>query len=145
MWKQRNVVPHPLSMHHRSIARKIYLATQPGTPGVGGCNRETTEGSRKPGEKANTYTIYEGRYYNIKAEARVQDHDQAKDWQPGMDLDKKLKFPDIVPTNLIPGMVLWSAGTKKIIVIELTCTVPWEERCSEANERNRARQRLADM
>ena len=47
-----------------------------------------------------------------------------------------MRFPDIVPTNLIPDMVLWSA-TMKIIIIELT--VPWEERCGEANEQKRAK------
>ena len=52
------------------------------------------------------------------------------------DLDRKLRIPEIVPTNLRPDMVLWSAAMKKII-IELT--VPWEERCGEANERERAK------
>ena len=50
--------------------------------------------------------------------------DQARDWQLDVDLDRKLRFPEIVPTNLRPDMVLWSA-TMKIIIIELT--VPWEE------------------
>ena len=66
---------------------------------------------------------------------------QAKDWQLEVDLDRKLRFPEIVPTNLRPDMVLWSAATKKInkdiIIIELT--VPWKERCGEANERERAK------
>ena len=53
---------------------------------------------------------------------------QAKDWTLEVHLDKKLKFPDIVPTNLRPGMVVWLIGTKKIIVLKLT--VPWEERYS---------------
>ncbi|XP_069134316.1 uncharacterized protein [Argopecten irradians] len=60
---------------------------------------------------------------------------QAGDWRLAVDLNQRLKFPDIVPTNLRPDMVLWSPGSKKIIIIELT--VPWEERCSEANERKR--------
>ncbi|XP_063420791.1 uncharacterized protein LOC134706007 [Mytilus trossulus] len=62
---------------------------------------------------------------------------QAKDWQLEVDLGKKLQFPDIVPTNLRPDMVLWSSGSKKVMIIELT--VPWEERCGEANERKRAK------
>ena len=32
--------------------------------------------------------------------------DQAKDWQLEVDLDRKLRFPDIVPTNVRPDMVL---------------------------------------
>ncbi|VDI43857.1 Hypothetical predicted protein [Mytilus galloprovincialis] len=51
---------------------------------------------------------------------------QAKDWQLEVDLGKKLRFPDIVPTNLRPDMVLWSTGSKK-------------ERCGEANERKRVK------
>ena len=62
--------------------------------------------------------------------------DQAKNWQLEVDLDRKLRFPEIVPTNLRPDMVLWSAAMK-IIIIELT--VPWEERCGEANERKRTK------
>ncbi|XP_076086812.1 uncharacterized protein LOC143057392 [Mytilus galloprovincialis] len=50
---------------------------------------------------------------------------QAKDWQLEVDLEKKMQFPDIVPTNLRPDMVLWSASSKKVVIIELT--VPWEE------------------
>ncbi|XP_069103902.1 uncharacterized protein [Argopecten irradians] len=34
-------------------------------------------------------------------------------------------------------MVLWSPGTKKVNIIKLT--VPWEQRCSEAHERKRAK------
>ena len=63
--------------------------------------------------------------------------DQARDWQLDVDLDRKLRFPEIVPTNLRPDIVLWSATMKKIIIIELT--VPWEESCGEANERKRAK------
>ena len=63
--------------------------------------------------------------------------DQAKDWQLKVDLDRKLRFPEVVPTNLRPDMVLWSTAMKKIVIIELT--VPWEERCGEANERKRAK------
>ncbi|XP_069139210.1 uncharacterized protein [Argopecten irradians] len=62
---------------------------------------------------------------------------QAGDWRLEVDLNQRLTFPDIVPTNLRPDMVLWSPGTKKVIIIELT--VPWEERCSEAHERKRAK------
>ena len=43
--------------------------------------------------------------------------DQAKDWQLEVDLDRKLRFPEIVPTNLRPGMVLRSAVMKKIVII----------------------------
>ena len=61
--------------------------------------------------------------------------DQAKDWQLEVKLDRKLRFPEIVPTNLRPDLVLWSAAMKIIVFIELT--VPWEERDGEADERKR--------
>ncbi|KAL5005227.1 hypothetical protein ScPMuIL_018683 [Solemya velum] len=48
-----------------------------------------------------------------------------------------MKFPQIVPTKLRPDMVLWSTGIEKIIIIELT--VPWEDRCDEANEQKKAK------
>ena len=50
---------------------------------------------------------------------------------------RKLRFPEIVPTNLRSDMVLWLAAIKKIIIIQLT--VPWEESYCEANERKRAK------
>ena len=90
---------------------------------------------------------------NIRNDAKSGILDQAKDWQLEVDLDRKLRFPEIVPTNLRPDMVLWWAAMKKIVIIELT--VPWEERCGEASERKRAkyhelmteskRQGLADL
>ena len=43
--------------------------------------------------------------------------DQAKDWQLEVDLDRKLRFPEMVPTNLRPGMILWSAVMKKFVII----------------------------
>ena len=47
------------------------------------------------------------------------------------DLKKQLKFPEeIAHTNLRPDIVLWSRGTKQVVLIELT--VPWEERIEEA-------------
>ena len=63
--------------------------------------------------------------------------DQAKDWQLEVDLDRQLRFPEIVQTNLKPDIVLWSAAMKKIIIIELT--IPWEERCGEANKQKKAK------
>ena len=45
---------------------------------------------------------------------------QAKDWQLEVDIGKKMQFPDIVPTNLRPDMVLWSTSSKKVVIIELT-------------------------
>ena len=72
-------------------------------------------------------------YFNTKSGIL----DQAKDRQLEVDLDRKLRFPEIVPTNLRMDMVLWSAAMKKIVIIELT--VPWEERCGGANERKRAK------
>ena len=69
--------------------------------------------------------------------------DQARDWRLAVDLGQRLTFPEIMPTNLRPDMVLWSPSAKTIVIIELT--VPWEERCNEANERKRAKyQHLVD-
>jgi hypothetical protein len=62
---------------------------------------------------------------------------QAPDWKMACDLDKRLTFPEIVPTTLRPDIVLWSTAAKKLIVVELT--VPWEERCEAAHERKRAK------
>ena len=58
----------------------------------------------------------------------------ANDWEMQVDLKKQLKFPEeIAHTSLRPDMVLWSRGTKQVVLIELT--VPWEERIEEAYER----------
>ncbi|KAK0136881.1 hypothetical protein N1851_026903 [Merluccius polli] len=51
-----------------------------------------------------------------------------------LDLRKQLKFQEeISHTSLRPDIVLWSKGTKQVVLIELT--VPWEERMEEAHER----------
>ena len=70
---------------------------------------------------------------NIRSNTKSGILDQAKDWQLEVKLDRKLRFSEIVPTNLRPDMVLWSAAMKKIVIIELT--VPWEKRGGEADER----------
>ncbi len=58
-----------------------------------------------------------------------------------MDLDRQLKFPpEIAVISSRPDIVLWSAGTKQIIMLELT--VPWEERIEEAYERKMAKYQL---
>ena len=58
----------------------------------------------------------------------------ASDWLMRVDLRKQLKFPEeITHTCLRPDIVLWSKGTKQVVLIELT--VPWEERMEEAHER----------
>ena len=58
----------------------------------------------------------------------------ANDWEMRADLKKQLKFPEeIAHTSLRPDIVLWSKGTKQVVLIELT--VPWEERMEEAYER----------
>ncbi|XP_061778568.1 uncharacterized protein LOC133569990 [Nerophis ophidion] len=58
----------------------------------------------------------------------------ASDWEMRVDLKKQLKFPEeIAHTTLRPDIVLWSKGTKQVVLIELT--VPWEERIEEAYER----------
>lgn len=58
---------------------------------------------------------------------------QARDWQLEVYLGKKLQFPDIAPTNLRQDVCLLAV---KEAIIELK--VPWEERCSKANQRKRA-------
>ncbi|XP_056314571.1 uncharacterized protein LOC130229674 [Danio aesculapii] len=58
----------------------------------------------------------------------------AKDWEMRADLKKQLKYPEeIAQTSLRPDIVLWSRGTKQVVLIELT--IPWEERMEEAHER----------
>ena len=48
-------------------------------------------------------------------------------------LRKQLKFPEeITHTSLRPDIILWSQGTKQVVLIELT--VPWKERMEEAHE-----------
>ena len=54
---------------------------------------------------------------NIRNNTKSGILDQAKDWQLEVDLDRKLRFPEILPTNLRTGMVLWSAVMKKIVII----------------------------
>jgi len=63
--------------------------------------------------------------------------DLADDWMMEVDLNRRLNFPDIVQTSLRTDIVLWSWGKKKILIVELT--VPWEDRCTQANERKRAK------
>ena len=53
-----------------------------------------------------------------------------------VNLGKRLVFQNIVKITLRPDIVLWSKTGKKLIVNELT--VPWETRCEEAYERQKA-------
>ncbi|XP_078608663.1 uncharacterized protein LOC144880403 [Branchiostoma floridae x Branchiostoma japonicum] len=58
----------------------------------------------------------------------------AGDWDLRVDLDRKLTFPEeITTTNLRPDIVIWSAKTRQVVILELT--VPWEDRLEEAFER----------
>ena len=58
----------------------------------------------------------------------------AGDWQMEADIHGRLKFPeDVAVTNSRPDLVLWSVGTKQVVMLELT--VPWEERMEEAHQR----------
>jgi len=54
-----------------------------------------------------------------------------------VDLEKRLIFPTVVQTAIRPDIVLWAPQDKKYVLIELT--VPWEERCDKAYERNSAK------
>ncbi|XP_039504261.1 uncharacterized protein LOC120460516 [Pimephales promelas] len=63
---------------------------------------------------------------------------KARDWHLLVDLGTQLRFPDtIAVTTLRPDMVLMSAASKQVVLLELT--VPWEERMEEAQERKRAK------
>ena len=59
--------------------------------------------------------------------------DRGHDWELGVDLDRKLVFPNIVETNLRLDVVLVSQQSKTLVAIELT--VPRQENCEEAHER----------
>ena len=61
----------------------------------------------------------------------------ANDWKMSADLQKRLRFPPIVETQLRPDIVIWSEKEKKIAVVELT--VPWEERCEASHELKKAK------
>ena len=50
---------------------------------------------------------------------------EANDWTMDVDIGRQLKFPNIVVTGLRPDVVIKSANTKSLIIIELTC--PSEE------------------
>lgn len=55
----------------------------------------------------------------------------APDWELWVDLGMQLKFPDFAtPTSLKPDMVLTSASSKQVLLLELT--VPWEDRMEKA-------------
>ena len=63
---------------------------------------------------------------------------KAQDWELKVDLGKQLKFPEnVATTSLRPDLVLTSASSKQVVLLELT--VPWEDRIEEANERKRAK------
>jgi len=58
-------------------------------------------------------------------------------WDMRVDLGRELVFPDVVHTSPRPDILIWSAKSRHIVVIELT--VPCKERCYEANERKSAK------
>lgn len=65
----------------------------------------------------------------------------ATDWQLAADVGTQLKFPpEIATTSSRPDIVLWSTGSKQVVMLELT--VPWEERMEEAYERKMAKYQL---
>ena len=62
----------------------------------------------------------------------------AADWQLSADLRGHIPIPqDVLCTTLRPDIVMWSASTKQLVMIELT--VPWEERIEDAYERKKAK------
>ena len=57
----------------------------------------------------------------------------ADDWQMEADLNKQLKFPEVIAiTNKRPDIVLWSVKSRSLVIVELT--VPWEDRMETSNE-----------
>ena len=58
--------------------------------------------------------------------------DRGRDWEPRVDLDRKLVFLNIVETNLRPDAVLMFQQSKTLVAIELT--LPWEDNCEDAHE-----------
>jgi hypothetical protein len=65
--------------------------------------------------------------------------DYANDWKMLVDFDhRKITFPPfIVATNLRPDVVLWSALSRTVILLELTC--PAEEGIAAAQIRKQSR------
>ncbi|XP_069101603.1 uncharacterized protein [Argopecten irradians] len=98
--------------------------------------RKSIRSSQPRSKHTQIRFVKEGETRTSRSEKSIGIIGQAGDWRLEVDINQRLNFPDIVPTNLRPDMVLWSPGIKKVI-IELT--VPWEERCSEAHERKRAK------
>ena len=54
-----------------------------------------------------------------------------------VNLEKKLVFPRMVETRLIPDKLLQSSSSQKLVMVELT--VLWETRTQEAYERKSAK------
>ena len=63
--------------------------------------------------------------------------DESDKWEMSVDLKQKLAFPNIIQTSLRRDIVIWSDKDKCLVMVELT--VPWESRCEEACERNKAK------
>ncbi|XP_069125457.1 uncharacterized protein [Argopecten irradians] len=99
--------------------------------------RKSVRSSQPRSKHTQIRFVREGETMTSRSEKSTGIIRQTGDWRLEVNLTQRLIFPDIVPTNLRPHTVLWSPGTKKVIIIELT--VPWEERCSEAHERKRAK------
>ena len=60
----------------------------------------------------------------------------AADWEMVADIGRRMSFPQqVAVTQSRPDIVLWSAASRQVVMLELT--VPWEERVEEANERKR--------
>lgn len=58
----------------------------------------------------------------------------AHNWKLRPDVDYKLCFPvEIITTNLMPDLVLWSASLKLIDIVVFM--VPWESVTEEAHKR----------
>ncbi|XP_076113419.1 uncharacterized protein LOC143081070 [Mytilus galloprovincialis] len=62
----------------------------------------------------------------------------ASDWQMTADIHQRMSFPaEIAATSLRQDIVIWSQGTRQVVLLELT--VPWEDRIEEAYERKMAK------
>lgn len=61
-----------------------------------------------------------------------------REWNLRVDLGKQLQFRrEILETFLRPNLVMWSAASKTVLMVELT--VPWEGGRKAAHEQKQAK------
>ena len=90
-----------------------------------GCKKKETKSVLIPFVREGQATTDPGRQENKTAGILMLD--QIKDWQLVADLEKNLKFPDIVPTNLRPDLVVWSTRVICLFVCLFWVYLPTRE------------------